>query len=599
MDSFRLEWQQLSTDLTGKPTFKVVLLGAYKQAEELLYTYHRGKFPKDGVWWSSSDRSDESLGWWTSSYTSRKNPTTRYRISFVLQKTGAEYKGLRAVNYPSNCAVLCYAVDIPETWREIPLHCKEVKDADPFSFKILLALHIDARKEEFVTTPSKQTETPFFSTADGLKLAASLQIPHFAEVSAKTREGFENFFDFIKELADPWGEKKLTSRGELYVVWRSLPPPPPPPRVLCDSTTLWSDLETLLRDAPFSDVRLRVCTDTTPFDQQENTTIPQLLGDDIAAHRIVLASASPICRSLVSGQWSVKSVLSDIILRVDEVEEPAKILIITFRPSITRTILWTLLEFIYTGTAHLSNHTVANQVYSLATTLQMNELAQWCHNFITGIPDANNTPVTSARHSLVQHFRELCTFTSRTSETDLALMAEDKLLYAHKCILTVRSAMMKQRLQTSPAESTIQLGGIGAEALQCALEFCYTGTCPHLTYTNAASVLKTSVLLGTEPLLKQLCEQTIVQGIEGTRYFVTVHTLAEQVINFLHVAEQYHAAQLKEYCCYFLGVNATELSSELFRPLVSNRDWAKRIQRHRWPPANTVLHDGPFFCYSS
>jgi hypothetical protein len=38
MNSFRLEWQPLSTDLCGKPTFKVVLLGAYKQAEELLYT---------------------------------------------------------------------------------------------------------------------------------------------------------------------------------------------------------------------------------------------------------------------------------------------------------------------------------------------------------------------------------------------------------------------------------------------------------------------------------------------------------------------------------------------------------------------------------
>jgi hypothetical protein len=42
MDSFKknfeLEWQTLNTDLSEKPTFKVVLFGAYKQAEELLYT---------------------------------------------------------------------------------------------------------------------------------------------------------------------------------------------------------------------------------------------------------------------------------------------------------------------------------------------------------------------------------------------------------------------------------------------------------------------------------------------------------------------------------------------------------------------------------
>jgi hypothetical protein len=80
---------------------------------------------------------------------------------------------------------------------------------------------------------------------------------------------------------------------------------------------------------------------------------------------------------------------------------------------------------------------------------------------------------------------------------------------------------------------------------------------------------------------------------------VTLDTLAQQVVNFLHVAEQCHALQLKEYCCYFLGVNAAELNVEQFLPLVSHFDWMKRIQRHRWPPMNTVVHDGPFFRYSS
>lgn len=80
---------------------------------------------------------------------------------------------------------------------------------------------------------------------------------------------------------------------------------------------------------------------------------------------------------------------------------------------------------------------------------------------------------------------------------------------------------------------------------------------------------------------------------------MTLHSLAEQIVNFLHVAEQCHALQLKEYCCYFLGVNAAELDVEHFLPLVSHFDWMKRIQRHRWPPANTVVHNGPFFRYSS
>jgi hypothetical protein len=138
----------------------------------------------------------------------------------------------------------------------------------------------------------------------GLKLAASLNIPHFVEVSAKTREGFDNFFGLIKELADPWGEKKLTAQGELYTVWRTLPPPPPPPNVLCGSTTLWSDFAILLRDAPFSDLHLRVCSTTTHSQQQQQqqelmATSTQLADDDIPAHRIVLAAASLKCQCLI------------------------------------------------------------------------------------------------------------------------------------------------------------------------------------------------------------------------------------------------------------------------------------------------------------
>jgi hypothetical protein len=73
--------------------------------------------------------------------------------------------------------------------------------------------------------------------------------------------------------------------------------------------------------------------------------------------------------------------------------------------------------------------------------------------------------------------------------------------------------MVREKLRVSPTESSIDFEGVSAEALQCVLEFCYTGTCTHLNYTNALSVLKASVLLAIDPLLVQLCEQTIVQGM--------------------------------------------------------------------------------------
>lgn len=255
-------------------------------------------------------------------------------------------------------------------------------------------------------------------------------------MSAKTREGFDDFFGFIKELADPWGEKKLTARGELYTVWRTLPPPPPPPNVLCGSTTLWSDFAILLRDAPFSDLRLRVCSTTTTHSEQQqqqqqqefSTTSTQLTSDDILAHCIVLAAASPKCRCLISGQWSVKSVLADLILRVEEVETPTtktKALLITFQPSVTRTALWCLLEFVYTGTTRIPDHDTATQIQILASKLQLNDLTQMCHNFLSGATNtANAALVTSARHSFIQQLREICSFSAKTPETDLVLKAE-------------------------------------------------------------------------------------------------------------------------------------------------------------------------------
>jgi hypothetical protein len=107
--------------------------------------------------------------------------------------------------------VLCYAVNIPETWQAVSFYYKEVKEADPTSFKsmlipvqytpsltlplshsptlplsrffcsdidsfctnerlqftVLLALDIDTREEEYSSVPTKQEKVSFFSTADG------------------------------------------------------------------------------------------------------------------------------------------------------------------------------------------------------------------------------------------------------------------------------------------------------------------------------------------------------------------------------------------------------------------------------------------------
>jgi hypothetical protein len=61
---------------------------------------------------------------------------------------------------------------------------------------------------------------------------------------------------------------------------------------------------------------------------------------------------------------------------------------------------------------------------------------------------------------------------------------------------------------------TIQeMESITPEAIQCVLEFCYTGLCSNLTFNNAISVLKAAIFFATEHLLIQLCEQTLVRGI--------------------------------------------------------------------------------------
>lgn len=66
----QVEWQNLdSTDIEDKATFKVVLLGAQSQAEEVLYTFKHNVFPEQGVYWGTS-KAAESFGWWTFHYLS-------------------------------------------------------------------------------------------------------------------------------------------------------------------------------------------------------------------------------------------------------------------------------------------------------------------------------------------------------------------------------------------------------------------------------------------------------------------------------------------------------------------------------------------------
>jgi hypothetical protein len=290
-----------------------------------------------------------------------------------------------------------------------------------------------------------------------LKLAASLNIPHFAEVSAKTRQGFETFFDFIKELADPWGSKKLTADGELYDVWHTLPPPPPPPTVSCGTSTLWTDFARLLWDAPFSDVRLRVCERNVVSQKPKNekhTSTSSIVVDnsyDICAHRIVLASASPICDALMSGQWSVNSILADLILHVEEITTPVRILIITFQPSITRTVLWALIEFIYTGTIQFSefNRDMVAQLHNLATKLQIVTLAQLCHNTLNSNNNNNNNKLnfnptltcsSSARQSLLQHLHHQCSFLTKTPYTDLTIRVGGLSLHSFSSLFSLLSS---------------------------------------------------------------------------------------------------------------------------------------------------------------
>jgi hypothetical protein len=56
--------------------------------------------------------------------------------------------------------------------------------------------------------------------------------------------------------------------------------------------------------------------------------------------------------------------------------------------------------------------------------------------------------------------------------------------------------------------------------------------------------------------------------------------------------------QLMDYCCYILGITAIELNIEQLFPLLSHKEWIKRIQRYRWPPPRTIVFNEPFFNYS-
>lgn len=175
-----------------------------------------------------------------------------------------QYQKLRYVNYPANVQVLCYAVDSAESYAKLRYYRDELLQADPHALTVLCALRTETREGEAAAALILRGITPI-SAEQGQARARELKMAHYFEISARTRQGLKEFFEFFQQIADPTGNKRIDSKGELWTVLDKMPPVPPAPTVRIDASNICTELRQSLNSPLVADVVFTLKGNVTIF----------------------------------------------------------------------------------------------------------------------------------------------------------------------------------------------------------------------------------------------------------------------------------------------------------------------------------------------
>jgi hypothetical protein len=136
--------------------------------------------------------------------------------------------------------------------------------------------------------------------------------------------------------------------------------------------------------------------------------------------------------------------------------------------------------------------------------------------------------------------------------SDVKLVVEDKLIYAHKAILAAQSEHFRAMFTGGMKESysdEVNIVGWSFSAFMAMLEFLYTARTPRdLPMNQMMEVLGLADHYTLEGL-KHLCENNLIHNVE-----------VETVAHMLRQADRYQAFELKQYCLTFILKNFDQVA---------------------------------------
>ena len=138
---------------------------------------------------------------------------------------------------------------------------------------------------------------------------------------------------------------------------------------------------------------------------------------------------------------------------------------------------------------------------------------------------------------------DLSALLSQATHQDVVLKAGDKMITAHRSLLSVRSPVFKAMFQTNMAETgswCVRIQDMDAETMETMIGYIYTGKVPNLRTISAENLMIAAYEYHLEEL-KEICEQ----------YISTVLT-DENAFHKLKLAETYNCRLLEFQCLYYI-----------------------------------------------
>ncbi|XP_078383288.1 rho-related protein racA-like isoform X2 [Oculina patagonica] len=506
------------------------------------------------------------------------------------------FNSVRPLTYVGADAImLCFDVTNRESFYNITESwLPEVQKYQPGIPVLLVGTKGDLRAEN-------ESELKNLVLVSEAEAAAEKMGARYQETSAQTGEHVNKAFGAAVKLGHTYrvetGGKECRKRSRQFKhvdsAW--LPPISSPPAFKTELSTHAKDFKEILKDVANADIL---------FTFEDGS-------ESISAHKIVLWLSPSAFRDALREKntctfkkfkdiFEVKEMSADLFqLGQNDNAIPKASQIMTcvvLKNWISRETLITILEFLYTGEAGISQeseHGKIKKVLTAAEKLKVCALVDICKHLLKCKGDKKKTDTENKSTGLAPRPPRLSVHglfldKEATPFSDVKFLVEDKLVFAHKAVLAARSPVLAALLSENFRDgksSQIPLQGVDHQSFLAVLEYLYTDRFSSLDKSSIGSVLVLADRLCLQHLV-QICEAEIQNGLQLIIPSEIDKDAATDLMDLFAFSKMFNAKQLTEWCLYFIALNLTRLqgiSKELDSVVAENSQF---IEKHSGP-----LHD--------